>query len=128
MLNVSCAIIIKDNKVLLALRSNTMSNPNKWEFPGGKLKGNETAWESLKREIAEELNLDIRLTVALKTHIFDYPEFTICLYPFVCTAKGDMILLEHKEANYYTLKEMEEKTLSCADIGVLELYKQWLKT
>jgi hypothetical protein len=36
-LQVSCAIIEQDGLVLAAQRSEAMSLPLKWEFPGGKL-------------------------------------------------------------------------------------------
>ncbi|RZL19246.1 MAG: DNA mismatch repair protein MutT, partial [Pedobacter sp.] len=37
MLEVTCAIIFKDNRVLIAQRSTNMKLPLKWEFPGGKV-------------------------------------------------------------------------------------------
>lgn len=125
MLKVSCAIIEKEDRTLIALRSETMTNPNKWEFPGGKLDNGETPWNALKREIKEELNLSIEMIHQLEEHIYSYPNFTICLYPFVCSAAGDMILLEHSKAEYLDLKTIETITLSNADIGVLEMYKKW---
>lgn len=35
-IQVTCAIVLKDGKVLAAQRSEAMSLPLKWEFPGGK--------------------------------------------------------------------------------------------
>lgn len=54
------AIIRKDNKILLVQRSSNDSwEPNKWEFPGGKVDFGENLNETLKREIKEETGLDI---------------------------------------------------------------------
>lgn len=73
MINVSCAIIINDeNKVFVAQRSSEMHPPLKWEFPGGKIEEDETAEESLIREIKEELGVDIEIIQSLvpNTHAY----------------------------------------------------------
>ena len=41
-INVVGAIIYSDNKILCAQRSENMSLPLKWEFPGGKIENGET--------------------------------------------------------------------------------------
>lgn len=60
MINVVCAVIIFEGKVLATQRRWDKSNPNKWEFPGGKVEQYETNEESLIREIKEELNITIQ--------------------------------------------------------------------
>ena len=59
MIEVSCAIIIKDSKILAVQRGPESSHPWKWEFPGGKIHPGETAAECVIREIEEELQLRI---------------------------------------------------------------------
>ena len=59
-INVVAAIISNQNgEVLVAKRNSQQPHPGKWEFPGGKLKQNEGDKEGLKREILEELMIDI---------------------------------------------------------------------
>lgn len=41
MIQVVCAVILKENKILIAQRSEKMKLPLKWEFPGGKLEDGE---------------------------------------------------------------------------------------
>ncbi|MEZ0454006.1 NUDIX domain-containing protein [Sphingobacterium thalpophilum] len=48
-------ISIKDRKLLLAYSNNR----NAWYLPGGKIDAGETALQSLRREISEELNIDL---------------------------------------------------------------------
>ena len=43
MIDVTCAIILNENKILVTQRSEKMNLPLKWEFPGGKIEKNETA-------------------------------------------------------------------------------------
>jgi len=49
-------------EILVAKRDSNQPHPGKWEFPGGKLNSHETEEEGLKREIFEELNLNIDIT------------------------------------------------------------------
>jgi len=60
------ALVEKDGKVLLVLNHN-----GTWEFPGGRMNENETPIDGLKRELKEELNLDIELG-----QLFDAFNFT----------------------------------------------------
>lgn len=59
MKEVTAAIILKDNRVLIAQRAPGENLAGKWEFPGGKVEHGETPKECLKREISEELDVDI---------------------------------------------------------------------
>ena len=58
-MKVVAAIIIKKNKYFIAQRNKSKHLGLKWEFPGGKVDANESLEEALKREIREELNIEI---------------------------------------------------------------------
>jgi 8-oxo-dGTP diphosphatase len=88
MLQVTCAIIEHNNKVLICQRSATMKLPMKWEFPGGKIEHGESKEDCLQREIKEELGMIITIDRALKPVEYQYPDFSICLYPFI--ANGNL--------------------------------------
>ena len=70
LLNVVGAVLIKNNKIILPKRaSNLKVMPNKYEFPGGKVEENETLKEALKRELYEELSIDVDIE-----DIIDFPK------------------------------------------------------
>ena len=52
-------LIHQNQKILICQRKEEGDHPLKWEFPGGKLKDNENNEEALRRELKEELNLEI---------------------------------------------------------------------
>ena len=55
-----CALIIYNGKVLLVKRSHTDNFlQNVWEFPGGGVESGEDLHSALKRELKEEVDLDI---------------------------------------------------------------------
>ena len=59
--HVVAAIIIKDNKFFIAKSAKGKHLENMYEFPGGKLLINETHHKGLKREIKEELDIEIEI-------------------------------------------------------------------
>jgi len=123
MIDVTCAIIIKGDKILVTQRSEKMNLPMKWEFPGGKIENNETAVNCIKREIKEELNLEIELIEKLETQRFDYESFSINLIPFVSEIlSGEMVLAEHNDYKWLVREELENLDWAPADISVLNSF------
>ncbi len=89
----ACAIIEQNGKVLAVQRSEHMSLPLKWEFPGGKINEGETASECLKREVREELGIEVMIHEPFPTATFSYPTFSVALYPSRCTiVSGEIVL------------------------------------
>ena len=59
--NVVAAIIKKNNQYLIVQRNKNKHLGLKWEFPWGKVDKNESFESALKREIQEELNIEINI-------------------------------------------------------------------
>ena len=76
-IEVVAAIIIYDNKILCVQRGESKLNyiSKKYEFPGGKIELGETKEEAIKREILEELNLEIEVRDEYMTVNHQYPDF-----------------------------------------------------
>lgn len=55
-----------------------------WEFPGGKIKPNETEEEALHRELTEEFGLHVRIGQKLPAVKHAYSHFRVTLHPYVC--------------------------------------------
>lgn len=81
---VSCGIVFHEGLVLAVQRSETMDLPLKWEFPGGKLEAGENPEDCLKRELKEELNIEVEIIRPLERSVYRYPQRQIVLLPFIC--------------------------------------------
>lgn len=119
-MNVACAIIIKDSKVLLCQRNSKKSLPLKWEFPGGKQENNETLQECLLRELKEELNIQIIIKEQLPISEHKYTFAEIKLHPFICHIKfGKIKLNEHLAFEWCNLADIRNFDLADADVPIL---------
>jgi ADP-ribose pyrophosphatase YjhB (NUDIX family) len=56
---VTAAMLVKDDKIIIAKRGPDDKLADKWEFPGGKIEINETPGQCLKREMKEEFDIDV---------------------------------------------------------------------
>lgn len=119
------AAIIENNhgEIFCALRSNDMSLPNLWEFPGGKIELGETYDEALRREILEELDcyIETNLDVFMKT-THHYDTFTVDLVAIeaMIIAKEPK-LTEH--AQYVWLKKENLLSLNWAPADLPIVHK-----
>lgn len=83
---IAAGVVFKDSKVLICQRSEEGSFPLKWEFPGGKIEPGESPREALRRELVEELAIDITIEEELLAYEYIYPGgFTVHLTFFLVT-------------------------------------------
>ena len=119
---VSCAVIMDGDRVLVTQRSEHMPHPLKWEFPGGKLLPGETPEGCLIREIREELGVEISVNKLLPSVRYRYSDSNIKLIPFVCSIrKGRIELKEHQDYYWVPRTQLESLDWLEADIEVLAL-------
>lgn len=127
-IQVACAIIEENGLVLAAQRSETMSLPLKWEFPGGKLEPGETARECLERELWEEMGISVQIDRQLPESSYNYADLTITLYPFICRkGRGDITLHEHNAVTWIAPESMLELDWAEADLPIIATYRSILQ-
>ena len=95
-----------------------------WEFPGGKMEEGETPQEALKREIMEELGIEIKVGELITKIEYDYPTFHLSMDCFfVEIISGDLILKEHEDAKWLTKEELDSVNWLPADIILIDKIK-----
>ncbi len=124
MIKIVAALIEKDGHFLVAQRKYGDTGET-WEFPGGKIEENETEEQALKREINEELNIEIDIIKYIDKKEYDYPTRTIEMSLYLCKYKnGDIKLNEHKAVNWTSIDNMENYDLCPLDRLFISLIKK----
>ena len=117
---VTAALIRDEDRILIAQRGRGKRFGWKWEFPGGKVRVDETPEDCVQREIKEELNLEIQVEKHFCTTRHQYPDFNIELIAFWCSiVGGKMKLVDHEQVLWVTVPEMNEYTFVEADLDVI---------
>lgn len=72
-------IFDSDDKVLIARRQANQHQGNRWEFPGGKVERGENSQQALRREIHEELGIDVQSAEFMMEILHHYVEKSVLL-------------------------------------------------
>ena len=121
MLKVACACIIYNQQILITQRGPDSDHPWLWEFPGGKIKKNESAEFCIKREIREELNMKIEILKPMVPVKYDYGIKKVELVPFLCHSNSIEIQLnEHIDYLWVGWDKLRKQNLSGADRKLIE--------
>ena len=95
-----------------------------WEFPGGKIEPGESRESALKREIQEELCVNISVEDFICTTDYDYPSFHLTIHCYLCSIEsGEIELREHKSARWLTVDMLDSVEWLPADLEVVEMLK-----
>lgn len=128
-IEVVAAIIRRPQEVLLTYRNAKQHQGERWEFPGGKVEGNETLFEALVRELDEELGIYPIQANPFLTLSYTYPEKTVRLHFFeVWQFSGEPNAREAQPMRWWPLKDLPELPFPEANVPVvkaLQLPDQW---
>ena len=122
-IEVVAAVVVFNNKILCVQR-NVSKYPYislKYEFPGGKIEAGETKEAALKREIKEELNMDINIEREFVTIDHEYPDFRLIMHSFICSSKDmNLTLSEHVDLKWLPKDKLNELDWAGADVPIVE--------
>ena len=121
MIDVVAAVLKDKNKYFIAQRNRNKHFAYHWEFPGGKVDNHETFERALKREIKEELLINIRILyhIASKKHKDD--KIDVEVHYFLCEAQNDKIILsEHEEMKWVQKDDILKYKLAPGDAKIIK--------
>lgn len=124
---VTAAIVLKEQKVLLARRAPGQKNAGFWEFPGGKVESGETDEKCLEREMLEEFGVTGKTRQHIADNRYVYgalgESILLCAYVFEWQA-GDFELRVHDEIRWVDAGELACLALSPADVEIARRVKE----
>lgn len=123
-IKVAAAIIQREGRIFATQRGYGEFKDG-WEFPGGKIEPGETRQQALVREIREELDTEIEVGELFDTVEYDYPQFHLTMYCFLCKVKsGGLVLKEHEAARWLDRETVDSVQWLPADVGLIEKLKE----
>lgn len=121
MITVVAAIIYKNNKFLIAKRKPDKKLGGYWEFPGGKVEFGENPEDAVKREIKEELGIQIRVDKNIGESIYEYDFGSINLKGYVCSyLSGKVIFNDHTEVKWIDIDNINKYKMAPADLLLIQ--------
>jgi len=120
-IDAAIAIVRRDGRILLCQRKADDTFGGYWEFPGGKVEPGESLQDCLRRELREEIEIEVRPTRDLPHIDHQYPDALVRLHPFLCDhVRGEPQLIECQQAVWISPGELRKYTLPPANEQLIE--------
>ncbi len=119
--DVTAAVIREDGgKLLIAQRREDAMLGGLWEFPGGKREKGESLEDCLRREICEELGIEIAVEAQVTTIRHAYTHFKITLHVFECRrTNGEPQAVDCADWAWVTLDEVDRYAFPVTDQKII---------
>lgn len=124
MTDVVAALLWQGDRFLICRRPAHKKRGLLWEFVGGKTEAGETKAQALERECMEELGIAVDVGEVFMEVDHVYPDMAVHLTLFNSTiASGEIRLLEHIDAKWITVDEIDDYDFCPADVEILKKLK-----
>ncbi len=116
-LDVVCALIMKDGKCLIARRNKNDHLLGRWEFPGGRRNGLEDENKTLERAFKEIFKMKVKINDYITHSICEYPGQIVDLKLYECDYVSGKFELEiHSDYKWVNIEELLDYDLADADV------------
>jgi 8-oxo-dGTP diphosphatase len=127
-LSVVGAAILRDGRCLATRRGPRLDQAGLWEFPGGKVEAGETPAQALRRELREELGIEVEVGAFLATGRAGVGHVDVELDVYLATTPAvDVELREHDQVRWLSARELWEVEWAEADVPAVEALERLLE-
>lgn len=128
MIDVTAAVMRRNNEIFVARRAAGKHLELLWEFPGGKVEPGEDPRACLQREMFEEFGIIVSVGEFLGESIFDYGEKLIRLLAYSVThISGEFLATEHDSFRWVTTQQLSDLDWAPADLPFVDMLASELK-
>ena len=121
MIDVVAAVINKNNLYFIAQRNRNKHFAYYWEFPGGKVDNQETFENALKREIKEELSINIAVLKHIASEKHKDEKIDVNVHYFLCELLNDNIILsEHENMKWLQKNDLTQFKMAPGDSKIIK--------
>jgi 8-oxo-dGTP diphosphatase len=113
-ISVVAAVIQAEDRFLICLRPEGKRHAGMWEFPGGKVDAGESISDALRRELKEELDLDVT-SVGRVLSVHADPDSAFEISFIETTVSGNITVHEHDRAEWVRLSVLDNYPLAPSD-------------
>jgi mutator protein MutT len=120
-IEVSAGLVFRDRSLLITQRKNADHLGGLWEFPGGKRESGESFQDCLKRELREELGIEVGVHELVSQIVHAYPEKTVLLRFYRCSLiAGEPKPLGCDDLRWIRAAELSQFEFPAADAQLLK--------
>jgi mutator protein MutT len=119
-IDVAAGLLFRNGKLLLAQRHPQAHLGGLWEFPGGKREPGESCAECLRRELNEELGVEVEVLDLVQAVTHDYPDKRVHLELYRCRlTRGEPRALDGPAIRWVSRDELSQYEFPPADAQLL---------
>lgn len=119
-IDVVIGLVCRANQLLICQRRTQDPLGGLWEFPGGKLERGESREHCLARELAEELDIRVRILRPLPTIEYEYSSVHVRLHPYLCAhLDGEPKPLASQQLAWVAAGDLSHYTFPAANAPLL---------
>ncbi|WP_242120903.1 (deoxy)nucleoside triphosphate pyrophosphohydrolase [Aestuariivivens sediminicola] len=122
MIKVVCGIIVDSNKIFVCRRKSGIYLGGYWEFPGGKVENGESEKDALKRELKEELEMEVNVLNYCGSSTYNYGKYNVELIGYYCSLVDyHGKLTDHDAFDWIITENLLSYKLAPADIPLAQM-------
>jgi 8-oxo-dGTP diphosphatase len=117
--NVVAAVVEDGQRYLVTRRQAGVHLAGLWEFPGGKVGEHESHDQALRREMLEELGVDVEVGPLVLSTSHAYPDRVVTLYFYRCRLLGPAAPLLGQQMQWVTRAQLASMEFPPADADLI---------
>ena len=120
-IEVAAGLVFNQDRLLITQRHESDHLGGLWEFPGGKVELGETFEECLRRELLEELGIDVSVGELVESISHEYPDKAVLIKFYNCKIiNGHPRLLDCQNLQWVEAAELGKYEFPPADAQLLQ--------